>query len=65
MTIYATPFSKTTKECLGPSVPLPADTMDEARALFPQQPVVITRNTIVYEQVGDSRLCVSWIRFSK
>ena len=65
MKIYSTPFNNVTKECLGPSQELPADSMEAARALFPQQPVKETKNTLIYEQVGESRLCISWIRFSQ
>ena len=61
--IYATPFNNTTKEATGPSTPLHVFTLDAAAAMFPDKPVSRTKNTLIYEQIGDTRLCVSWIRF--
>ena len=61
--IYATPFNNTTKQATGPSTPLHVLTLDEAAAIFPDKPVSRTKNTLIYEQTGDTRLCVSWIRF--
>lgn len=62
--IYATIFNKTTKKPVGPSAPLGVNTLSEAEKLFTDKPIERTKNTLIYEQVGDSRLCVSWIRFS-
>ena len=62
--IYATVFDKNTKQPLGASTPLHVETLAEAEKLIPGAPVVRTKNTLIYEQIGDSRLCLSWIRFS-
>ena len=61
--IYATPFNNTTKEATGPSTPLHVFTLDAAEVIFPNKPISRTKNTLIYEQFGDTRLCVSWIRF--
>lgn len=61
--IYATPFNQITKRAIGPSVPTGVETLAQARTLMPDTPVVETKNTLIYEQAGDSRLCLSWIKF--
>lgn len=61
--IYATPFNKNTKKATGESVPLGVNTLEQAAALIPGEPIIKTKNTYIYEQVGDSRLCLSWIQF--
>ena len=62
--IYATPFDNRTKKPLAASTPLHVETLAEAEKLIPGVPVVRTKNTLIYEQIGDSRLCLSHIRFA-
>ena len=62
--IYATAFNNTTKQAIGASLPLGVATLEAAEGMLPGTPVIRTKNTLIYEQVGESRLCVSWIRFS-
>ena len=61
--IYVTPFNQATREATGPSTPLHVYTLDAAAAMFPGEPISRTKNTLIYQQDGDNRLCVSWIRF--
>jgi hypothetical protein len=62
--IYATPFDNKTKQALAASTPLHVETLAEAEKLIPGVPVVRTKNTLIYEQTGNTRLCLSWIRFA-
>ena len=58
--IYLTTFDTETKHPTAASVPLGVDTIKEAEALMPGEPIKRTPNTSIYE----GGVCLSWVRFS-
>ena len=61
--IYATLFNYKTKQAVSASNPTGMLTLDAAERMFPGTPIERTRNTLIYTDRGDIRLCLSWIRF--